>query len=29
MVINGTYLLIIVGAWAAYRLACWVHDRTS
>lgn len=29
MIINGSYLLIIVGAWAAYRLGCWVHDRAE
>ena len=27
MIVNGSYLLIIVGAWLAYRLGCWVHDR--
>ena len=29
MIINGSYLLIIVGAWLAYRLGCWVHDRSA
>lgn len=29
MIINGTFLLIIVGAYIAYRLGCWVHDRAE
>lgn len=27
--INGSILLIIVGAYLAYRLGCWVHDRET
>lgn len=27
MIINGSFLLIIVGAYVAYRLGCWVHER--
>jgi len=27
--VNGVYLLIIVGAYLAYRLGCWVHDRSE
>lgn len=29
MIINGSFLLIIVGAYVAYRLGCWVHDRAE
>lgn len=29
MIINGSFLLIIVGAYLAYRLGCWVHDRAE
>lgn len=27
--VNGSYLAIAVGAWLAYRLGCWVHDRAD
>jgi hypothetical protein len=27
--INGSILLLIVGAYGAYRVACWVHDRAE
>jgi hypothetical protein len=29
VIVNGVYLLIIVGAYAAYRLGCWVHERAA
>lgn len=29
MIVDGVYLLIIVGAYIAYRLGCWVHDRSE
>lgn len=25
--INGAILLLAVGAWVAYKLACWVDER--
>lgn len=27
--INGSLLLLAVGAWAAYKLACWIDDRCA
>lgn len=27
--INGVFILIAVGAWAAYRLACWLDPRCT
>ncbi len=29
MIVNGAYLLIIAGAYLAYRLGCWAHDRSD
>ncbi|WP_257720790.1 hypothetical protein [Microbacterium sp. XT11] len=29
MIVNSVYLVIALGAYAAYRLACWVHDRAE
>lgn len=27
--INGSIILLIVGAWAIYKLACWHHGRMN
>lgn len=29
MIVDGSYILIAVGAWLAYRLGCWVDARAT
>lgn len=29
MIINGSLIVLAVGAWLAYRLACWIDDREA
>lgn len=29
MTLNGIYIVIVVGAWLAYKLGCWVDARAT
>lgn len=29
MNLDGSYIALVVGAWLAYRIGCWVHDRAE